>query len=92
MRFRSVQAGPLMQTPVFMLLFLSPVYVPLPLLQGWIHGVARLNPITFILESGRGFIQGQPTEVWTAFGLLAVLLLIFATWARSGLRSAENAG
>ena len=29
MRFRSVQAGPLMQTPVFMLLFLAPVYVPL---------------------------------------------------------------
>ena len=38
MRFRSVQAGPLMQTPVFMLLFLAPVYVPLDLLQGWIHG------------------------------------------------------
>jgi ABC-2 type transport system permease protein len=92
MRFRSVQAGPLMQTPVFMLLFLSPVYVPLPLLQGWIHGAARLNPLTFILESGRGFIQGEPTEVGASFGLLAVLLLIFITWARSGLRSAENAG
>jgi ABC-type multidrug transport system permease subunit len=92
MRFRSVQAGPLIQTPVFMLLFLSPVYVPLPLLQGWIHGVARLNPLTFILESGRGFIQGEPTEVGASFGLLAVLLVIFITWARTGLRSAENAG
>ena len=52
MRFRSVQAGPLMQTPVFMLLFLAPVYVPLSLLQGWIHGVARFNPLTFLLEVG----------------------------------------
>jgi ABC-2 type transport system permease protein len=92
MRFRSVQAGPLMQTPVFMLLFLSPVYVPRALLQGWIHSVARLNPITFILESGRGFIQGAPTEVGTAFGLLVLLLAIFIVWARSGLASAENAG
>ncbi len=92
MRFRSVQAGPLMQTPVFMILFLSPVYVPLALLQGWIHGVARLNPLTFILESGRGFIQGEPTQVGTAFGLLAVLLAIFIVWARTGLASAENAG
>jgi ABC-2 type transport system permease protein len=92
MRFRSVQAGPLMQTPVFMLLFLSPVYVPRALLQGWIHSVARLNPITFILESGRGFIQGDPTEVGTAFGLLVLLLAIFIVWARSGLASAENAG
>ena len=29
MRFRSVPGRPLMQTPVFMLLFLAPVYVPL---------------------------------------------------------------
>jgi ABC-2 type transport system permease protein len=92
MRFRSVQAGPLMQTPVFMLLFLSPVYVPRALLQGWIHSVARLNPITFILESGRGFIQGDPTEVGTAFGLLVLLLAIFIVWARTGLARAENAG
>ena len=29
MRFRTVQAGPLMQTPVFLILFFAPVYVPL---------------------------------------------------------------
>ena len=33
-RFRTIQAGPLMQTPVFLILFLAPVYVPLALLQG----------------------------------------------------------
>jgi ABC-2 type transport system permease protein len=92
MRFRSVQAGPLMQTPVFMALFLAPVYVPLELLRGWIHAVARLNPLTFILESERGFIQGEPTQVAVAFGLAAALLLVFAVWARTGLRSAERAG
>ncbi|HWJ32047.1 MAG TPA: ABC transporter permease [Gaiellaceae bacterium] len=92
MRFRSVQAGPLMQTPVFMALFLAPVYVPLDLLQGWIHAVARFNPLTFILESGRGFIQGEPTQVGTAFLLALGLLVVFAVWARSGLARAENAG
>jgi len=92
MRFRSTQAGPLMQTPVFMALFLAPVYVPLSLLRGWIHSVARLNPVTFILESERGFIQGEPTQVATAFGLAAMLLLVFGVWARTGLRSAERAG
>ena len=51
MRFRSVQAGPIMQTPVFLLLFFAPVYVPLKLLQGWIHGVATGNPITQVLEA-----------------------------------------
>ena len=92
MRFRSVQAGPLMQTPVFMALFLAPVYVPLDLLRGWIHAVARLNPLTFILEAGRGFIQGEPTQVALAFGLALALFAVFAVWARTGLRAAENAG
>lgn len=92
MRFRSVQAGPLMQTPVFMALFLAPVYVPLDLLRGWIHAVARLNPLTFILEAGRGFIEGEPTEVALAFGLAVALFAVFAVWARTGLRAAENAG
>ena len=92
MRFRSAQAGPLMQTPVFMALFLAPVYVPLSLLRGWIHSVARLNPITFILESERGFIQGEPTQVATAFGFALIMLVVFGVWARTGLRSAERAG
>ena len=29
LRFRTIQAGPLMQMPVFIILFLAPVYVPL---------------------------------------------------------------
>ena len=81
-----------MQTPVFLLLFLSPVYVPLTLLGGWIHGVARVNPITFLLEAGRGFIDGRPTQVATAFAVAAALVAFFAVWARTGLRRAERAG
>jgi ABC-2 type transport system permease protein len=92
MRFRSVQAGPLMQTPVFMALFLAPVYVPLNLLHGWIHGVARVNPLTFLLEAGRGFVEGEPTQVGAAFGVSAGLVALFAVWARTGLRRAERAG
>ena len=37
MRFRSVQAGPLMQTPVFLILFLAPVYVSNSMCAGKIH-------------------------------------------------------
>ena len=92
MRFRTVQAGPLMQTPVFMALFLAPVYVPLNLLSGWIHAAAKLNPLTYIVEASRGFIEGEPTEVGLAFGLAAALLVVFAAWARTGLASAERAG
>jgi ABC-2 type transport system permease protein len=92
MRFRSVQAGPLMQTPVFMLLFLAPVYVPLDLLRGWIHGVARLNPVTFLLEAGRSLLEGSPERVATAFGIAVALACVAAVWARTGLARAERAG
>jgi ABC-2 type transport system permease protein len=92
MRFRSVQAGPLMQTPVFLILFLAPVYVPLALLHGWIHAVARLNPLTFLLEAGRSLLDGHPDHVLTAFGIAAALIALFAVWARTGLARAERAG
>jgi len=90
MRFRSVQAGPLMQTPVFILLFLSPVYVPLVLLEGWIHSVARLNPLTYILTSGRGFISGDPTDVVLAFTIAFALLGCLGIWGLRGLKRAEQ--
>jgi len=91
MRVRSIQGGPLMQIPVFLVLFLSPVYVPLDLLTGWIHTLASINPATALLEAGRGFISGQPQAVAVAFGAAAALILLFALWARGGLRRAESA-
>src|SRR6185312_15984092 len=92
MRFRTMQAGPVMQMPVFLALFFAPVYVPLGLLQGWIHAVAYVNPLTRVLEAGRSFIAGSPAEVAVAFGAAAGLAVLFSLWALRGLRSAEAAG
>ena len=92
MRVRSIQGGPLMQLPVFLILFLAPVYVPLSLLSGWIHAVASVNPITALLEAGRGFISGDPTVIALALTVGATLPVLFALWARGGLRRAEAAG
>jgi ABC transporter DrrB family efflux protein len=92
LRFRTIQVGPFMQMPVFLLLFFAPVYVPLALLTGWIHQVARYNPVTYVLEAGRGFISGVPTEVPLAFAGAFALIVVFVVWAVRGLRSAEAAG
>jgi ABC-2 type transport system permease protein len=81
-----------MQVPVFAAIFLAPVYVPLDLLSGWIHAAASANPITFLLQAGRGFIAGQPTEVAAAFGVAVALGVGFSLWALRGLRRAEAAG
>jgi ABC-2 type transport system permease protein len=92
LRFRTLQAGPLMQVPVFLTLFLAPVYVPLALLDGWIHAVASANPATFLLEAGRGLIAGEPVEVAAAFAVAVGAVGLFTLWALRGLRSAETAG
>jgi ABC-type multidrug transport system permease subunit len=92
MRLRTMQAGPVMQMPVFLVLFFAPVYVPLALLHGWIHDVAVVNPITRVLEAGRGFLAATPTEVLPAFAVAIALAAAFSVWALRGLRSAERAG
>jgi ABC-2 type transport system permease protein len=92
MFLRTEQAGALIQMPVFVLLFLAPVYVPLPLLTGWIHDVATLNPVTPVLEAGRGLLAGSPVKVAIAFLGLAGAAMLMAAFARRGLASAERAG
>lgn len=89
-RFRSIQAGPLVQTPVFLILFLAPVYVPLGLLKGWIHAVASVNPATAFLAAGRGLISGAQQHTGLAFACAGALIAVFVVWTLSGLHSAEG--
>jgi ABC-type multidrug transport system permease subunit len=91
LRFRSIQAGPLMQTPVFLVLFLAPVYVPLGLLRGWIHTVASVNPATAFLQAGRGLISGAHQHTGLAFVCALALVALFAGWSWLGMRAAERA-
>jgi ABC-2 type transport system permease protein len=92
MRIRSIQAGPLMQLPVFLVLFLAPVYVPLDLLAGWIEAVAHLNPITPLIEGGRDLISGGDFQPLLVFGIAIGLGAVFLAWALRGVQSAERAG
>jgi len=92
MLLRTQQAGPAIRTPIFLVLFLAPVFVPLNLLSGWIEAVARLNPFTHVLKAARGFLAGDPTGVASAFAISAGIIAILALWAVYGLRRAERAG
>jgi ABC-2 type transport system permease protein len=92
LRVRSIQGGPLMQVPIFLLLFLAPVYVPLDLLTGWIHSVATYNPVTPLLDAARDLIAGDSTTIGVAIAIAAALVTVFSLWAIRSLRSAEAAG
>ncbi len=92
MRIRTIQAMPLMQLPIFLILFMAPVYVPLNLVRGWVSAVAPLNPITLLLDTVRSLISGQPDLVLAAFATGIGLVATFGIWAVRGLRKAEVAG
>jgi ABC-type multidrug transport system permease subunit len=91
MRLRTMQAGPLIQTPAFLLLFLAPVWLPYDLLTGWVKAAAALNPLTLVLDTERGFLVGDPVKVLPAFGVALLMIAVTLLWSRGGLRSAERA-
>ena len=92
MLLRTQQAGPVIRTPIFLVLFLAPVFVPLNLLSGWLEAIARLNPFTTILDAARGLLAGAPTNVLPAYAIGAALVAVFALWAVYALRRAEKTG
>jgi ABC-2 type transport system permease protein len=78
--------------PVFLALFLAPVYVPRNLLGGWVHAVAPFNPVTHVMETIRDLIAGTGSEYLATFGIVAALLTAVFVFAITGLRRAEAAG
>ena len=90
LRLRSQQAGPIMQLPIFLLIFLAPVFVPLDLLRGWVHAVASVNPFTALLDAARSLLAGNTDGVLLAFEIVVPIAALFAVWALRGLRVAER--
>lgn len=88
-RFRTQQAGPLMQQGVFLAVFLSTAYTPEVLLRGWLSDVAHYNPTTYVLEMARqATVSGiAPSFANTWPGLLALLGMgaVLAALALRGL-------
>jgi ABC-2 type transport system permease protein len=92
LRTRTVQSGPAMQIPVFLVLFLAPVYVPRDMLTGWVGTAAQVNPFTVIVEAGRDLVAGLQVEAGLAYGTALALVVVTGAWAIRGLRAAERSG
>jgi ABC-2 type transport system permease protein len=75
MWLRTQAAAPFMQASVFMLVLFTTSLAPRHLMTGWLQDVARLNPVTRVVEGVRqGFVGGVSWhETWPA--LVVVLAL-----------------
>ncbi|HEX9890886.1 MAG TPA: ABC transporter permease [Actinomycetota bacterium] len=88
LRLKTQQSAPLMQVGFFLLMFLSTLQMPLNLLTGWLHDVARINPMTQVLDLARaGFLDlvswGQ---VWPGLVALAGMLVVLVGFAARSLQ------
>lgn len=90
LRFQSTASGVLVLIPAFMVMFLVPVFVPLSYLSGWLRDVADVNPLTALLEAGRGLMANAPVHVALAFGAAAGMLVVGFLFALTGMRKAER--
>jgi ABC-2 type transport system permease protein len=75
-----MRAAAVMQLTVFVVLYLSSAQMPLALISGWLHTVARVNPMTNILRLAReGLVTSASggNVAWsnTWGGLVAIVAL-----------------
>jgi ABC-2 type transport system permease protein len=78
--FKDMRGAAIMQLSIFLVMFLSSAQVPLNVMDGWLHTVARINPATNILRLARvGLVNESNVDhlsfnaVWG--GLLAIVLM-----------------
>jgi ABC-type multidrug transport system permease subunit len=88
LRYRSQSAAPLMQVGMFLLVLCTTAYAPLDLLQGWLHDIAQINPVTQVVEAARQGFIGPVTwdETWPGLLALAGLGALFSAMALRGMR------
>jgi len=75
----------------FPLLFLAPTFAPLDVFASWLEAVARINPVTYILEGMRELVTGGWDVSSLAAGAAAIAGLMAFTFTLTalGLRSRQ---
>ena len=88
-RLKTQRAGALIQVGIFSVLFLSIGQVPLAVTTGWLHGAARINPMTNVLRMARQGFIGDVTwaNTWPGVLVLVVALVCFGLWVARGMRT-----
>lgn len=85
LRFKTQSAAPLMQAGTFVGVLFTTAYAPIGLLQGWLQTIARINPVTKVIEGARQAFIGGVTWGATWPALLAIIGL-FALLGALSLR------
>ena len=85
-RVPNQRAGPMLQVGIFFTTFLSTGNVPLVAQTGWVKHIARVNPLTNVLEMARQGFLGDVTwrSTWPGLVAMAGSLVVLWTFAATG--------
>ncbi|HEX8959066.1 MAG TPA: ABC transporter permease [Solirubrobacterales bacterium] len=88
LRFKSQSAAPLMQAATLAVILTTTAYAPLALMQGWLREVARVNPVTQVVDAARqGFVGGVSwAETWPGILALSAMLALLGALALREMR------
>jgi ABC-2 type transport system permease protein len=96
-RFRDMRGAAVMQLTMFVALYLTPAQVPLPLTTGWLHAVARINPVTNILRLARqGLVSRSSPDAlswantWGGLVAIAGMSMLALIFAKRGLAKLDK--
>jgi len=86
-RMQTLQSLAVIQIGIFTFMFMSIGQAPLVAIEGWLHSVARVNPMTNVIRLVRQGFLGDVTWSTTWPGLLALagLIVFFGALAMRGL-------
>jgi ABC transporter DrrB family efflux protein len=93
LHYKTQSAAPLMQAGMFILVLTTTAYAPLALLQGWLSDIARINPLTQVVDAMRqGFVDHNVTWAGTWPGLVALagMVAVLGWFALRGMNRAND--
>jgi ABC-2 type transport system permease protein len=88
LRFRTQAAAPIMQVGMLLAVLLTTAYAPLDLLTGWLQEVAKINPVTQVVEAVRQGFVGPVSwgDTWPGYLTLFALAVVLSYFALRGMR------
>nr|MBU6203144.1 ABC transporter permease [Acidobacteriota bacterium] len=96
-KFKDMRGAAIMQLSIFLVMFLSSAQVPLDVMSGWLHAVARVNPATNILRLARvGLVNEANADhlswnsVWGGVVAIVVMCALSLVFALRNLRKLSN--
>ena len=96
-KFKDMRGAAIMQLSIFLVMFLSSAQVPLNVMSGWLHTVARVNPATNILRLSRvGLVNDASPDhlswnsVWGGLLAIAVMTALSLMFAVRNLRKLND--